>query len=114
MHSLSALTRRWRPAKTALGVCCLDETDVLSNMGKARGMRFMLLDEQTTQADIREMPHRSRLETETTGRAATNTISFYRFSQMIRHFIGRDFPGMNIGPEADPGVFQVRGVIFLP
>ncbi|CAM9166710.1 unnamed protein product [Ectocarpus sp. 8 AP-2014] len=28
-------------------------------------------------------------------------------TSMIRHFIGRDFPGMNIGPEADPGVFQV-------
>ena len=26
---------------------------------------------------------------------------------MIRHFIGRDFPGMHIGPEPSPGVFQV-------
>eukprot|EP00752_Nemacystus_decipiens_P007841 g7006.t1 len=28
-------------------------------------------------------------------------------TSMIRHFIGRDFPGMHIGPEAGPDTFQV-------
>ncbi|CAM9924201.1 unnamed protein product, partial [Ectocarpus fasciculatus] len=49
-----------------------------------------------TDADLQAKPQVLLLGQYSTGKTS-----------MIRHFIGRDFPGMNIGPEADPGVFQV-------